>query len=268
MHVETIQSQISDNFFYAVADDDGRCLLIDPVDADTAIARVRERGWALEFVVNTHFHHDHVGGDDAVLDAFEDARLVVGAGDADHIASSVASPIHRRLDGGDVVALGELELDVLDTPGHTPGHISLRLDDLLFSGDTIFVCGAGNCSFGGDPGVLFLTFRDVLSTLPDEVTFFPGHDYAVRDIEFALSLEPGDERAEELLARAKASGGDLFTTTLGEERSYSPFFRFDDEALAATLRDEHPDVWRDQDMLSASSEETVFRTVRALRNHW
>lgn len=265
MNVEILQSTVSDNFFYVIADDAGRAAVVDPVDAATAVAFVKQRGLDLQWVVNTHFHHDHVAGDDAVLDAFPDARLIAGP-DASQI--DVEHPFDRVLAGGDTFSIGEAEARVLDTPGHTPGHVSVLVGTHLFSGDTIFVGGAGNCRFGGDPGVLFRTFRDVLSGLGDEIRFYPGHDYSRRNIEFALSIEPEHGGAREMLERSERSESGIFLTTLGEERTYNPFFRFGDTELREALEIRHPRTLAAQREQSESDEEAVFRTVRELRNHW
>ncbi len=265
MNVEILQSTISDNFFYLVSDGE-RAALIDPVDAATALERLDRGDVELQWVVNTHFHHDHVAGDDEVLDAFEDARLVAGA-DAERI--DVRHDVDRVLHGGDRLSVGSLQLQVFDTPGHTPGHISLLGDGHLFSGDTIFVGGAGNCRFGGDPGVLFQTYRDVLSELDDDVTFYPGHDYAKRNVEFALSLQPDHGPSGEMLARLESHDSDqIFLTTLGEERQYNPFFRWNDEELRRALRDGHSETWERERSRSSDEDEATFRTIRSLRNEW
>lgn len=268
MHVDILESTVSDNYFYLVSDDAGTAALIDPIDPETAIEAVRENGYDLHCVINTHFHPDHVGGDDAVFEAFPDALLIAGRVDADAILNQIdRDAVDEAVGKGDVVKVGDLRMDVYDTPGHTPGHISLLLSDWLFSGDTIFVGGAGNCRFGGDSGVLYETFRDVLRTFDEELTFAPGHDYSVRNIEFALSIEPDHDVAKEMLERAKSCDG-VFLTTLGEERSYNPFMRFDDEELQQALRAKAPERWSAEEENSSSAEETAFRVTRSLRNDW
>lgn len=270
LHVDIIASEVSDNFFYVVRDSAGKAALIDPIDGAGAVAYIEENDLDLEFVVNTHFHHDHIGGNDTVFERFPDARLVAGAGDAERIEAQQSKSIDRHLAGGDTVEVGEASLKVLDTPGHTPGHISLLGGNHLFCGDTIFVAGAGNCKFGGDPSVLYRTFASVLSELDDEVVFYPGHDYSVRDLEFVLSLQPQNERAQELLdeAREANEAGEIFLTTLGTERSYSPFFNYSDPELVRILEDEHGESFEQEREYAESRDEAVFRTVRELRNSW
>ena len=270
MEVDVLASNISDNYFYVVSDKSGAAALVDPIDGQQAVRYVEDHGLNLEVVINTHFHPDHIGGNDTVFGHAPDAALVTGQGDAERVANGQSHRVDRRLSAGDVVRVGDLELEVLDTPGHTPGHISLQLEEHLFCGDTIFVGGAGNCKFGGDAGVLFRTFRDVLRQLAPDTVFYPGHDYSVRNLEFILSIEPDNERAEELLADAKTAqeGGDIFLTTLAEERDYNPFMRFDDDALAEGLAAEHGEVFEAERQRSDTRDEAVFRTIRELRNRW
>lgn len=274
MKVEIIKSQISDNYFYLVSDDNGVAALIDPFDAATAIEHVRGGDYQLRYVINTHHHFDHIGGNGEVFHAFPTAQLVAGEGDADVIDEQMAKAgvrgVEQRLTGGSTFGVGKIKFDVLDTPGHTAGHISLYADGHLFSGDTLFVGGCGHCRSGGDASVLFATFRDVLSALPDATVFYPGHDYAIRNAEFVLMLEPGDEEAELVLADAEhaRAAGELMLSTLGRERLYNPFLRFHDSELQAALQARHETEYEAAKKASQSDGEAVFRCVRALRNNW
>ncbi len=274
MNLEILKSNVGDNYFCLIADDEGRAALIDPIDGEQAVNRVRRQNLELVYVINTHFHPDHVGGNPTVLQAFPEAVVVAGEGDAEAINAQFVPGGGRGVDEvlsqGDVVKVGELELKVLETPGHTPGHISLVHGHHLFSGDTIFVGGAGNCRFGGDAGVLFRTFRDVLRDLPPDTVFYPGHDYAIRNAEFLLSLEPEHPEAQSVLEEAKRArqAGRLMKTTLGRERAYNAFMRYDDEALREVLASEHGERLEEERQRSQSEEEAVFRCLRSLRNEW
>jgi hydroxyacylglutathione hydrolase len=269
MKKHVLQSNVSDNFFYAI-EHDGAVALVDPVDGRQAVSWVRQNEVEPAYLINTHFHRDHIGGNPTVLEAFGDIDWVVAEGDYDRIEGQVPErDVDRSLAGGDTLDVNGGELEVYETPGHTPGHISLLGADWLFSGDTIFVGGAGNCNFGGDVGTLFRTFRDVLPEFDDEVTFLPGHDYAQRDLEFILSLEPDNRRAESLLEKAEACAeDDIVLTTLGEERAYSPFFRYEEAELQSLLRREYAGTWDRCARSSESDDETAFRVVRSLRDDW
>ncbi len=274
MKLEIIKSRISDNYFYLVADDEGAAALIDPIDSETAIKHVQDAGYQLKYVVNTHHHFDHIAGNGEVLRAFANAQLVAGAIDAESIDQQMATAgvrgVEQHLEGGSSFSVGKLKFDILDTPGHTAGHISLYADGHLFSGDTLFVGGCGHCRAGGDVGVLFKTFRDVLGVLPDATAFYPGHDYARSNAEFVLMLEPDNAEARLVLAEAelaRETGRPTFTT-LGRERSYNPFLRFNDPKLKASLELRHAEEYEKARNASQSEGEAVFRCVRTLRNSW
>lgn len=280
MHVEILASSISDNFFYLLHDDGAQAVLIDPVDGAQAVEYLRQQELELGAVVNTHYHPDHIGGNDTVFKAYPDATLLAGAVDAEQIEARQSHPVDRRLHAGDAVQVGAHTVRVLDTPGHTLGHISLLGERALLSGDTIFAGGVGNCSFGGDPGVLYKTFRDVISALSDSVVFYPGHDYARRNLEFIVSLEPDNERANTLLSQEKAhleaidsakqqsSERTFRRRTLGEERAYNPFFRVENPDYIEQLESEQPAIFSAELENSATRPEAAFRTLRTLRNDW
>jgi hydroxyacylglutathione hydrolase len=259
MQIHCIRSEVSDNWFYLVATDDGRDgLLIDPVDAEAALSAARGAGVRVTKVVNTHWHPDHVAGNDAVL-AATSARLYVPAGEASLIAGK-GHPLEVK----DTISVGDDDGVVLLTPGHTQAHISLRFGQHLFCGDVVFAAGAGNCRFG-DPLQLCHTFREVLGPMGGETVFYPGHDYAVRNLEFALHLEPGHAAAAEELERSREDGA-LRLRTLGQERAYNPFMRMAEPALQDRLRTVHSDAW--DAAAGRTDAERAFVATRALRNHW
>ena len=126
----------------------------------------------------------------------------------------------RDRTSGDVVRVGKsVELLSLDTPGHTMSHICLLSQTeqpSIFSGDTLFNAGAGNCHNGGHPEELYLTFTKQLSKLPDNTLIYPGHDYIENNLRFTLDREPENKKAKNLLS--KIANQDLdnpFVTSIG-----------------------------------------------------
>jgi len=134
----------------------------------------------------------------------------------------------------------------MDTPGHTMCHICLRSHTerpALFSGDTLFNAGAGNCHNGGHPEDLYTTFVDQLAKLPAETRFYPGHDYIENNLRFTLAREPDNAAAKALLpdvtghdpARARV-------TTLHEEKQINTFLRLSGPSVIAALREVFSDL--------------------------
>ncbi len=259
-----LKSTISDNWFYLLVDGDS-CVLIDPVDPTVAIEAVRSRGLELSAVVNTHWHRDHVAGDDDVCKAFPNAALLVAAGDHDKIASLISTKATGLLHHGDSLKVGESAWAVVDTPGHTHGHISLQRGSDFLCGDTLFASGAGHCR-AGDPKVLFHTYEEVIRHLPAETRFYPGHDYAVRNLEFALSIEDAEPTRSALEKAAEVVG--FRSVVLKDEKQVNPFLRVWEPAYQDIVRSHAPEVWKSWSQRTTSSEETAFCVLRELRNSW
>ena len=257
MQIRTLSSAVTDNYFYLVADDDGtECALIDAVDAEVAIRELESLGIPLSYLVNTHGHPDHTGGNAELKDR-TGAPICAHVGDQAWVGS-----VDRLLNDRDELRLGSESLSVLHTPGHTPGHISLFTKGHLFCGDTIFLAGAGNCRFGGNAEILYQSFADIFTALSDETIVYPGHDYSIRNLEFALALDPACDAARLKLAEARKATG-ICLSTIAEERSYNPFARVHLEAFRQAFHTSHPAAASPQD-----DPKTVFVALRGLRDNW
>lgn len=263
MNITPLKSTVSDNWFYLL-DDGGQAILVDPIDSALAISEVEGRGLALRAVVNTHWHPDHVAGDDAVMRRFPQAELWVAGGDAERIEGLVESSISRRLKGGEEVNLGDSKWRVVETPGHTFGHVSLEADRALVCGDTVFGAGVGHCRTG-DVRLLFATIRDVVMPLPDETVVYFGHDYRVRNLEFALTVSD-DPVTRAALEHARGTA--FAPPTVGAEKTYNPFFRVFDPDYVEIVRTHTPEVWTRWSQVAESPAETAFCVLRELRNSW
>ncbi|ACT50829.1 MBL fold metallo-hydrolase [Methylovorus glucosotrophus] len=166
----------SSTYTYLITDGD-QALLIDPVitEIDIYLALLAEHRLGLAWTLETHMHADHItaGGE---LRQRIGSRSAVGA-------LCGASAADRQLKDGDTVELGNEQLQVIATPGHTPGSLSFLWKDRVFTGDSLLINGCGRTDFqGGDAGVLYDSISQRLFTLPDETLVYPGHDYQGRRV--------------------------------------------------------------------------------------
>ena len=161
------------NYNYLIAcPESGEALAIDPLDHEKCLNAARVKGWQITQILNTHEHHDHTGGNAAVV-AATGAKVI-----AHHSAGSRIAGVDRGVKAGDVIKVGKtVELECMDTPGHTMCHICLRSHGdrpALFSGDTLFNAGAGNCHNGGNPEDLYATFVEQLAAAARRHAGLPG----------------------------------------------------------------------------------------------
>jgi hydroxyacylglutathione hydrolase len=250
------------NFNYLIAcPETGEALAIDPLDHKKCLALAKDRGWQITQILNTHEHGDHIGGNKPVV-AATGAKILAHRNAKDRIPDMA-----RGLGAGDVVKVGKtVELEVLDTPGHTMSHVCLlsRTDQPgLFCGDTLFNAGAGNCHNGGHPNELYHTFAEQLSQLGETTLIYPGHDYIANNLRFTLDREPDNAAAKDLLAKVEDQDTDhAKVTTLAEEKEINTFFRLTSPSVIARLREAFPDL------PEQPSPKQVFLKLRELRNSW
>ncbi len=251
------------NFNYLIAcTDTGEALAIDPLDHEKCLAAAKHNGWEITQVLNTHEHGDHTGGNAAVIEA-TGAKLLAHAN-----AGSRIEGMDVGLAAGDVVKVGSsVELLALDTPGHTMSHVCLlsKTDTpALFSGDTLFNAGAGNCHGGGHPAELYETFVSQLAELSDETMIYPGHDYLTNNLGFTLDREPDNDVAAALLKDLEGTHDPAraMVTTIAQEREINTFFRLTSPTVIKKL----------QESISTLPEnptpKDVFLGLRELRNDW
>ena len=250
------------NFNYLIAcPESGEALAIDPLDHKKCLAAAKDEGWEITQVLNTHEHGDHTGGNRAMI-AATGAKLLAHKNAKDKIPG-----IDRGLGAGDVIKVGKtVELEALDTPGHTMSHVCLLSHSdtpALICGDTLFNAGAGNCHNGGHPNELYHTFAEQLARLPDETRIYPGHDYIANNLRFTLDREPDNARAQALLDEvAEQNPAQALVTTLALEKEINTFFRLHSPTVIARLRAAFPELPDEPDA------KTVFLKLRELRNSW
>ena len=162
----------SSTFTYLVADDaTGEAALIDPVreQLERDVKLVKELSLRLVYSLDTHCHADHVTAAGALRERLG-VRTVTGIHGADCAS--------LMLGHGDVLQVGAIGVQVLETPGHTDCSVSYRVNDRVFTGDALLIRGCGRSDFqNGDPSILYDSITKVLFSLPDHTLLYPGHDY-------------------------------------------------------------------------------------------
>ena len=250
------------NFNYLVAcPETGDALAIDPLEFGKCLAVADKHGWTITQILNTHEHGDHTGGNKGLVKA-TGAKIVAHAN-----AKGRIPDMDRGVGAGDVINVGKtVDLECLDTPGHTMSHICLlsKTDQpALFSGDTLFNAGAGNCHNGGHPDELYETFANQLEKLPEDTLIYPGHDYLVNNLKFTLDREPDNAVARQMLVQHESQDpAEALVTTLAQEREMNTFFRLDSPSVIARLQADFPEIGDKPDPRS------VFLKLRELRNAW
>ncbi|CAH9018000.1 hydroxyacylglutathione hydrolase [Candidatus Nitrosacidococcus sp. I8] len=249
------------NFNYLIAcPETGEALAIDPLDHIKCLAIAKNHGWQITQILNTHEHEDHTGGNQKLI-AQTRAKLLAHSN-----AKNKITGIDQGLNAGDKVTVGRtVELEVLDTPGHTLSHICLYAHTdipALFCGDTLFNAGAGNCHNGGNPSVLYHTFINQLAKLPDNTQIYPGHEYIVNNLNFTLHYETDNKQAVSLLHKVQHQNpSSPFVSTLGLEKEINTFFRLHSSSIINSLQIIFPD-------LADINPEIIFLKLRELRNTW
>jgi hydroxyacylglutathione hydrolase len=227
--------QLSDNYAYLVVDDASKqCGVVDCAEADKVLAEVNRRGLQLIAVLPTHWHFDHVGGNEDLVKAIPGLRVYGARGERGRIpAQNVA------VDDGDSVEIASLKGRVLGIPAHTNGHIAYYFQQLntVFTGDTLFIAGCGRV-FEGRAQTMVDSLAK-LSALPDSTQVYCGHEYTEKNLRFALTLEPNNQALKakhEWAKQMRAEGKYTIPSTIGDEKQFNPFLRTGSPELRASLQ--------------------------------
>jgi len=195
-------------FAYIVGDtESGEGLVVDPAaNTDEIISVATKSNIKIKYIVNTHGHVDHIGGN-ADMKEKTGAEIIIHEDDAQMIVSvppmmlrmfqaKASPPADITVKDGDTITVGNVELKVLHTPGHSPGGLSLYMPGYVITGDTLFVGSVGRTDLpGASWDVMYSSIKEKLLTLPDDTIVLPGHNY-----------------------------GGTPTSTIGNEKRSNPFF--------------------------------------------
>ena len=230
-----ILDAFGDNYIYLFEYSPGRCLTVDPGDAEPVRKAVERRGLQLTHILATHHHADHIGGVGTLKR--KTACAVIGPND------KRIGGVDAMMSDGETMEVGEVTIGCIATPGHTASSAcyyvtggSLR-QPVLFTGDTLFVCGCGRM-FECDGETMYASLQK-LAALADETLVYPGHNYTEENVRFALTVEPNNEALKkklEFVRNQTKSGQPTVPSTLAEERQLNPFLRAKDWQTFAALR--------------------------------
>lgn len=224
---------LDDNYIFLLHDSaGGATAVVDPAEAEPVLAVLQAKGWGLDYVLNTHHHWDHVGGN-LELHAKTGCRIAGARADKDRIPG-----LDTPLAAGDSLALGGHAIEVLEVPGHTRGHLAYWLPQAksLFCGDTLFGLGCGRL-FEGTAAQMWASLQK-LAALPGDALAYCAHEYTQANGRFARSVEPGNGALAERLRRVvELRGLDKPTVPfdLAGELAANPFLRPHSAEIRAVL---------------------------------
>jgi hydroxyacylglutathione hydrolase len=235
----------------------GAAAIVDGPDAEGVLAYAEQHGITITHVLNTHTHFDHVGVNaDLQRRQRLDGLQVLGPAKAAKDVPGLTRPV----DEGDTIEVGAIKARVMRTEGHIVGHICFVLDDVLFSGDTLFTGGCGRV-FTGD----FAAMHDGLtrlSRLDPGLRVCCGHEYTEDNLRFALSLEPHSQPLQDRFAsvqEVRATGASVVPSLLSEELTTNPMLRSSSKELIENVRKQAPDA-------DTANELGVFTATRKLKD--
>jgi hydroxyacylglutathione hydrolase len=244
----------TDNFGVLVHDPETNLTAsIDAPDADAVIKAAERRGWTITHIFTTHHHTDHVEGNLALKEKYD--CEIIGP-----INEAVAIPgLDKTMADGDSFEFGEHTVNVIETPGHTAGHICYHFvdDKVLFAADTLFALGCGRL-FERSAADMWHSLQK-LAVLPDETAIYFGHEYTLSNARFALTIDPDNERLKSRAAdieAMRAEGKFTIPTTLAMEKETNPFLRAADPSIRRNL------------LMESRTNEEVFAEIRKRKDNF
>ena len=245
---------LQDNYSYLINDlDSSKTACIDPGMAEPILLELEKKKLKLDFILNTHHHHDHVGGN------LEIQKKTMCKIYGPYAEKSKIPGINLGLKVGVVYKLGSLEYKIIETPGHTSGHICYYFfkNNILFSGDTLFSLGCGRV-FEGTASEMWKSLKKIRE-LPDETTVYCGHEYTESNTNFATFIDSDNvmlkEKKKQVLNLRKANQPTV-PFNLGEDKLLNPFLRVDEDDLSEKLN------------LSLNKPEKVFAKIRKMKDNF
>ncbi|CAO2816078.1 unnamed protein product [Amaranthus hypochondriacus] len=248
---------LEDNYSYLIIDEQTKeAAVVDPVEPEKVLEVAKLNGADVKLVLTTHHHWDHAGGNEKIKALVPGIKVFGGS--IDNVKGCT-----DKLDNGDKISLGaETNVLCLHTPCHTKGHISYYVTGKedespgVFTGDTMFIAGCGKF-FEGTAEQMYQSLCVILGSLPKPTRVYCGHEYTVKNLQFALTVEPENAKIAEKLLWAqnqRKSGSPTIPSTIAEELETNPFMRVD-----------LPEI---QEKVGSNSAVEALREIRKLKDNW
>jgi hydroxyacylglutathione hydrolase len=246
----------SDNYIWLITDPPSpAAVVVDPGEAAPVLEAIEKRELELVAILLTHHHGDHVGGVGEIL-RHHQAPVFGPAGES-------ISMVDHPMEEGAVLPLADFdfELEVMDVPGHTAGHIAYRGPDFVLVGDTLFAGGCGRI-FEGTPEQMYASLNR-LAVLPADTMVYCAHEYTIANLRFAREVEPYNEDLVSRLESAhetRTAGRPTVPSTIAEELATNPFLRCRQSSVVAAAEN-----WSGLDV---PTEVDVFTIIRSWKDGW
>ncbi len=224
---------LSDNYVYLLRNKEKKITsVIDPGEAEPVIEILNSKNWHLDEIINTHHHHDHIGGNNKLLDVYK-SKLIAPSYDRNHISN-----VDIFVSDNETLNIAGVSTKVIHTPGHTLGHVCFYMPEekCLFSGDTLFYLGCGRV-FEGTMDQMWSSLVK-LKSLPDDTNVYCGHEYTLSNMRFANDIDQNNQFLNTIsfeIKRKRDKGLPTIPFNLGSEKKVNPFLRADEEDFTNSL---------------------------------
>jgi hydroxyacylglutathione hydrolase len=245
----------NDNYIWCIHDNEYACV-VDPGDAEPVMQVLKEKGLTLTGILVTHHHHDHTGGIKELLEVYPETT-VYGP------TNPKIKGIHKRLSQGDCIKIDspEIELKILETPGHTMDHIVFYNQHLVFCGDTLFSAGCGRM-FEGTPDVFYQSLQK-LAALPEQTKVYCTHEYTLANLAFASHVDSNNVALHDYFDWAKKQRQQnqiTLPSSIETQKKINPFLRCNDPNIKQNIEK----IMN----LSTHSEVEVFAALRQCKDNF